>query len=67
MRDPTWGARTHSTLALSYLLKVYHKDFSEEKLNEFVSLMIIKLSDNAASVREAAAIALTSIAPEMNL
>jgi hypothetical protein len=35
LRDPAWGTRVHSLLALSYLLKTYHSDFSEEDLKAF--------------------------------
>jgi hypothetical protein len=57
----------HSTLALAYLLKTYHADFTEENLKLMISLMLSKLSDNAASVRESAALALVELTPVLAL
>ena len=63
LKDPAWGTRVHSQLALSYLLKTYHSNFQEEELQAILDLMLTKLSDNAASVRESAAIALVDLSP----
>jgi hypothetical protein len=63
LKDAAWGTRVHSQLALSYLLKTYHTDFKEEELQVILDLMLTKLSENAASVRESAAIALVDLSP----
>ena len=48
-------------------MKTYHSEFSEEDLKAIIDLMLTKLSDNAASVRESAAIALVELAPLLSL
>jgi len=57
----------HSTLALSYLLKIYHADFTETQLTSLSTLIFSKLSDNASAVRESAALALVDLAPALSL
>lgn len=67
LRDPYWGVRVQACQALSHLIKAYREELTEAFIATSTALLVSKLSDNAASVRESAAISLVNIATITNL